>query len=45
MTNPLVIGWMLALAWIFFRWWPAAVFTAWMAVCVALAIRKRRAGG
>ncbi|HEY2354968.1 MAG TPA: hypothetical protein VGH79_08750 [Gaiellaceae bacterium] len=43
LTNPFVVVWLVALAWIFFRWWPAALFTAWLAVCVALAVRKRRA--
>jgi hypothetical protein len=44
MTNPLWIAWMVALTWIFFRWWPAVLFTVWLAVCTAAAVRRRRSG-
>jgi hypothetical protein len=44
LTSPLLIGAVVALAWIFFRWWPALVMTAWLAVCVGLALRIRRSG-
>ena len=41
MTNPLWIGMMMALTWIFFRWWPAILFTVWFAFCVVSAFRIR----
>jgi hypothetical protein len=42
MTNPWWIAAFAALIWIFFRWWPAVLMTAWLAGCVVLAFRERR---
>jgi len=44
MTNPLWIAAFTVFIWIFFRWWPAVLMTAWFAVCVVLAFRQRRSG-
>ena len=42
MTDPLMIGWMMALTWMFFRSWPAILFTVWLFFCVVSAFRIRR---
>jgi energy-converting hydrogenase Eha subunit G len=44
MTNPWWIAAFTAFTWIFFRWWPAVLLTAWFGVCVVLAFRERRSG-
>jgi hypothetical protein len=44
MTSPWWIAAFTAFIWIFFRWWPAALMTAWFAACVVLAFRQRRSG-
>lgn len=41
-TNPWLMGASVVVLWLFFRWWPAILMSAWLALCVGLAIRQKR---
>jgi O-antigen ligase len=42
LANPWIIGAILVLLWVEFRWWPAILMTGWLGFCFIVSRRKLR---